>query len=143
MKSEAKFFEITAYGHQNILSNHKTTLQVTKDLEITKRADCIIGVNADKSTSELPEWLKMHLNSRGKILFTIIVDGLKIKGEAQGHPNLTFESHKDIVFRRSSFISDRTIAINSNLSAIDLSIEMKEKLKDRNTKLKIIIQLVK
>ncbi|MEM2818033.1 MAG: DUF371 domain-containing protein, partial [Archaeoglobaceae archaeon] len=47
-------FEVSAFGHPNISAKHRTTLEVTKDNEISKRADCIIGVNANKSVSEIP-----------------------------------------------------------------------------------------
>ncbi|MEM3446565.1 MAG: DUF371 domain-containing protein, partial [Candidatus Korarchaeum sp.] len=33
--------EILAYGHPNIRATHRTTMQVTKDEEISRRADCI------------------------------------------------------------------------------------------------------
>ncbi|MEM4523515.1 MAG: DUF371 domain-containing protein, partial [Archaeoglobaceae archaeon] len=47
-------FEVRAFGHPNITAKHPSTVEVTKDPEISKRADCVIGVKADKSISDLP-----------------------------------------------------------------------------------------
>ncbi|MEM2324735.1 MAG: DUF371 domain-containing protein, partial [Archaeoglobaceae archaeon] len=44
-------FEILAFGHSNITAKHRTTFEITKDQEISKRADCVIGVKASKSIS--------------------------------------------------------------------------------------------
>ncbi|HIP58595.1 MAG TPA: DUF371 domain-containing protein, partial [Archaeoglobus profundus] len=34
---------ITAWGHPNITAKHRTTLEITKDEELSIRGDCIIG----------------------------------------------------------------------------------------------------
>lgn len=42
-------FTVRFMGHRNITAKHRTTLEITKDEEITRKADCIIGVRADKA----------------------------------------------------------------------------------------------
>ena len=44
-------YKFKAYGHPNITAKHKTTLEFTKDKELSLRGDCIVGV---KSDFELP-----------------------------------------------------------------------------------------
>ena len=42
-----KILTFLAFGHKNITANHKTTLEFTKENSVTKKGDCIIGVNSD------------------------------------------------------------------------------------------------
>ena len=51
-------FEIQFSGHENIRSNHKKTIEITKEAELTLRGDCIIGVCATSSCFDLPSSLK-------------------------------------------------------------------------------------
>ncbi|HIG98004.1 TPA: DUF371 domain-containing protein, partial [Candidatus Woesearchaeota archaeon] len=39
----------TAHGHPNILATHRTTLEITKDSELTTRGNCVVAVAADFS----------------------------------------------------------------------------------------------
>ena len=38
------FVKIRTKGHKNVSSMHKSTFEITKDLEIGPTAECIIGV---------------------------------------------------------------------------------------------------
>ena len=40
-------YSFTAYGHKNILATHKTTIEFTKDKELSLKGNCIVGVRAD------------------------------------------------------------------------------------------------
>ena len=42
-----RIFQFPCYGHENILSTHKTTIEFTKDSELTLDGDCILGIKAD------------------------------------------------------------------------------------------------
>ncbi len=123
--------QFTAHGHPNIRASHKTTFEFTKDRFVTKTGDCIVGVNADFSLSELKRLLK---NKRIKI--TIKVDK-KIE-EIIAQPNKGFDSEHEIVIRKTNFVSKRTLATNSDKAAIDFD-SIKEKLK--NPKQKIIVEI--
>jgi hypothetical protein len=46
------------YGHENILSNHYSTLEFTKENHVTKKGDCILGIKSEKSCHDLSENLK-------------------------------------------------------------------------------------
>ncbi|MGZ8932744.1 MAG: DUF371 domain-containing protein, partial [Halobacteriota archaeon] len=63
---------IHAKGHRNILATHKTTLQITKEDHISKRADCIVAVSADKSLRDLARDIKTALSTNAaRIRLTI------------------------------------------------------------------------
>ena len=44
---------IYAWGHENIMCTHRTTIEITRDKNMSKRGDCIIGVNASKACIDL------------------------------------------------------------------------------------------
>ena len=56
-------FEIEFSGHENIRSNHKKTIEITKESHLTLRGDCIVGVNAKSSCADIPEELKNKLRN--------------------------------------------------------------------------------
>ena len=105
-------FEIEFFGHENIRSNHKKTIEITKDSELTVRGDCIIGVNANYSCSDLPEVLKTKLqNPSSEIEFSIKVQEHEFVVKGKGHENLILSHPEDIVIRKSDFVCPRTLAV--------------------------------
>lgn len=116
--------EVRAYGHENVLSKHHTTIEVTKDATLTKRGDCIIGVNADKGICDFSEKFKEMLKNPinpSYIKIFIISNGFSEEINARGNENLILNHKHDIVIRKSKFIDDRTIAIMADKAAIDLN----------------------
>ncbi len=134
---------IIAYGHKNISALHETTLEITKEKEIGKEADCIIAVNANKACSDLSEEFKIALKSGAKIKVTLEVDNLKDEFFAFGSPALKLTNEKSIVIRKSDYIDDRTLAILSTKSARDIKREIIEKLKNPNQKIIITLEVLK
>jgi hypothetical protein len=120
---------IKARGNKLIKATHKSTLEITKDNFLTKRGDCIIGINANYSVKDLPEDLKDHLLNEGKIKIVIKVDDLIDDIIAYGSKNLLLTNDRSIVIRKSNYIDDRTLAINSNKSAIDIDRKIIEELR--------------
>ena len=49
--------EVIFYGHANIRSVHPRTIEITKDPNLTLRGDCIVGIGANKSCSDLSQIL--------------------------------------------------------------------------------------
>jgi hypothetical protein len=128
-------FEIQFSGHENIRSNHKKTIEITKETDLTLRGDCIIGVNASSSCFDLPISLKEKLQDpKSKIQFSIKVAEHEFIVEGKGHPDLTLTHHEDIVIRKSDFISSRTLAIKCDKASDLLPREMVKILQDPNTK---------
>jgi uncharacterized protein len=123
--------EIQFYGHKNIRSLHPRTIEVTKDPHLTPRGDCIIGVNANKSCSDLNSNIKNKIKSNHTFIgMELIVEPLKIIIHGFGNDNLLLTNDHDIVLRRSNFICNRTLCLNCNLSAIHIPRKMVELLRD-------------
>jgi len=95
-------------------------MEVTRDPEITRRADCVIGVSADKGLSDVASWLKSHLRLGLPVKITIEVRGASYSLVAFGDERLTFKSEREIVIRKSEYVDDRTLAIRATASARDL-----------------------
>ena len=67
--------EIPFKGHENILSLHKKTIEITKDSQLTVNGDCIIGVGSNLACLDLPENFKKKIrNPSTMIVFTIMAD---------------------------------------------------------------------
>ena len=107
-----------------MLGNHRNTIEITKDSDISLRADCIIGVEADKACSDLDSKLVEHIRSRGNLRFVITVKNLKFVFSGSGSSELQLTHPSEIVFRKSDFISARTIALHCDAAAVDLPREM-------------------
>jgi hypothetical protein len=137
--SVERSFIITAYGHPSLLATHRTTWQLTKEDHLSTSGDCIIGVRSSVGLEELPQWLADHLKNGEEIEIELSCDNFCFKGRASGHVELRLSDPVDMVFRRSSFISDRTIAINSSFVAMDLPREMIKYLQSHEAELEIKI----
>ncbi len=112
---------ITAWGHPKITATHPTTFMVTTDPEITPKGNCVIGVRSDMSASTLPSELRDVLRSGEELLITLEVGNKIEKVRARGHPSLVLDHPTDLVVRKSNFVCGRTLAINADKSAADLS----------------------
>jgi hypothetical protein len=134
--------EIPFKGHNNILSLHQKTIEITKDSELTVNGDCIIGVNSNLACKDLPEkFKKMIQNADSKITFTIEVDGKKFSIHGEGSEKLTLKHAKDIVLRKSAFTCSRTIAINCDKASDDIPRDFVKNLQKRQTVGKMIIEV--
>ena len=40
-------------GHTNLLATHQNTLEFTKDKELTKKGNCVVGIRADFDYNKL------------------------------------------------------------------------------------------
>jgi hypothetical protein len=133
-------FEIQFSGHENIRSNHQKTIEITKESHLTPRGDCIIGVNASSSCSDLPLELKDKLKkSDSKVTFTINVDDYSFVIAGQGHPDLILTHSEDIVIRKSDFICPRTLAVKCDKASDLLPRDLVSLLQDPKTKGTFII----
>ncbi|MEX2702348.1 MAG: DUF371 domain-containing protein [Candidatus Baldrarchaeota archaeon] len=132
--------EIRAYGHPNIRATHRSTLEITKEENLTPRGDCIIAIKANKGLYELSnEFKKIARKDGSKIKLIIEVEGLKEEITGYGSSKLTLNHPTDIVCRKSSYTCSRTLMIKANKAAIDLNREIIKKLKNPDTPVKIIL----
>ena len=117
--------EVRGRGHRNIRATHRTTLMFTRDPELTTRGDCIVLVGCDKALSDFPgDFVRLARNRDAVIVVEISAGGYREVVVGRGHPSLTYESSRDIVVRRSSFICPRTLAIKADKAACDISREL-------------------
>ena len=131
-------YKFHAYGHPNILGTHKTTLEFTKDGDLSLNGDCIVGVKADFKLEKLKEFIK---NSAGKkIIVTIQTLDKKIAEKVEAYLNPDFSSDKELVIRKTDFVSGRTLAIKSNKAAFELNRELINYLKEKGNKMVVIIK---
>jgi hypothetical protein len=131
---------IFAYGHENVQATHKTTFEITKETQLSKRGGCIIAVSANKATANLSSEFKKNLRKENaNVTILIEADGIAETVSAFGSPQLILAHPRDIVVRKSSYICNRTLAIQANKAACDLSRKLVEKLKNPKQKVKITL----
>lgn len=124
-------FQIQTKGHKNVTSYHKSTFEITKDPEIGPTADCIIGVDMDKTMLNFPEEFKDKIaNSYTKITVKLSTENGYDEIVGQGHEDLTLTHPTDIVIRKSDYVCSRTLMINSDKAARDLDENLIEDLKN-------------
>ena len=131
-------YNFHAYGHPNILATHRTTLEFTKDDEVSLKGDCIVGVKADFDTDEIKKFIKMLQNKR--ITIMIEASDKKILEKIDAELNPDFNSDKEFVIRKTDFVSERTFAINSNKAAFELKRGLISCLKDKKNKISVVIE---
>lgn len=132
--------ELLAYGHPNILAKHPTTFEITKASDLTRRGDCVIGVKATKGPRDLSLELRgLCMKSESTILVELEAGGMTEVIEGRGSPNLTLRHSTEMVGRKSSFASDRTIMVRADRAACDLDRDFVKALSSPATKLRVRI----
>jgi hypothetical protein len=134
--------EIVAWGHPTITATHPTTLEVTREAEIGKGADCVIGVRANKACVDLSEEFKELLKEGRKVEIVVRVEDLEDRIVAHGSSDLKLSHPRDTVVRKSKFVDERTLAILADKAAIDLDRRLVEKLKDPSTQIRILLRII-
>lgn len=112
----------TAKGHPQITGEHKSTLEFTKDDHISGNGDCILGICSNHDISELTKL-------SGRVIFVIKVNGIEDTFEATIPKNHKITDEKELVIRKSTFISNRTYAVASTKSSLDIDRNLIESLK--------------
>lgn len=132
-------YTFTAQGHPNILATHRSTVEITKDSEMTKKGDCIIAVAADFSLQRIKELIGSCPNG-GRIKITVAAAGLK--EEITAFANKDFGSDSEIVFRKGSFLSERTLGTRADKAAAQLGRELVERLRSSSTAVSVTVEPV-
>ena len=124
-------FKIITKGHKNVSSLHKSTFEITKDVEIGPTADCIIGVDMDSTMLNFPcEFKDKIANPNTKIKVILDTENGHDEITGFGHKNLTLSHPTDIVCRTSDYTCSRTLMINADKAARDLDKNLVEDLKN-------------
>ncbi len=134
--------EFTVEGHENLKSTHKSTLEFTNDSQLTHRGTCILGMRSPKSCLNLKEETKQLLRGDHKFLVRLTSNVHTDEFIGYGHPNLLLTHPHDMVFRKSTYICDRTIMIACTKAAIDINRNIVSLLQDSSVKALIQIYLI-
>jgi len=131
---------IEGFGHENVQANHPSTLEFTKDKQLSKKGDCILIVSADKGLADLNPKLKEALRKpHAALIVKIEVGSLTEEIHAKGSLHLALNHPQEIVVRKSDYVSDRTLGIHADKAAKDLSRELVGKLKNPKQKARITL----
>ena len=113
--------EITFQGHKNVLSLHSRTIEITKDANLTRKGDCILGVSANKACNDLNSSIKNRLKTTGTVVkISIIVEPFEFLLSGYGSNTLEISHGHDIVLRKSKYVDSRTLAVSCDKSAFDI-----------------------
>lgn len=133
---------IFAYGHENVLATHRTTMEVTKDHDLSKKGTCIIAVSANKGMNELSSEFKRKLqNADTRLTIRIAAGNNEEIVNASGNPQLDLTHPTELVIRKSNYVCNRTLATLADKAACDLSKELVERLKNPVQKVVITLAL--
>ena len=95
-------------GHPNITGTHDKTLELTRDVDITRRATCVLGVASTHDDLTL-------LQLRGRVQVTLECDGIRDEFAATMSP--FFLGDSSLVFRRAAGLRGRTIGFDASKTA--------------------------
>ncbi len=133
---------VFAYGHENIRATHESTLEITKENQLSEKGNCIIAVSANKALIDLsPEFKENLRKENARITMLIEAGGVVEAVNAFGSPRLILADSTDMVVRKSSYICNRTLAIQADKAAFDLSRKLVLMLRNPKQKVKIALTI--
>jgi hypothetical protein len=133
---------ILAKGHKNILAIHPTTLEFTREDEVSRTGDCIVAVSADRALPSFSAEFKKRLaKENARLTILIEAGGIAERVTANGNAHLTLAHPNEIVVRKSNYICSRTLAVKADKASADLSRDLIKKLKNPAQKVKITLMV--
>ena len=133
---------IQASGHPRIRATHKTTLEITKDPHLTESGDCIVAVNASKGGRDLsPEFRDLVRNDNAAIRLTMTVARESETVTGRGDERLTLDHMTDLVIRKSNYVCNRTLMVEADKSALNLSRDLVRALRDPRARIIMHVQV--
>ena len=128
------------HGHKNIQSSHRATLEFTKENHLSRKGDCIVAVGVDKALVDLSSEFKEKMRKpETELIVSIEAGGVREQLTARGSEKLILNHSRDIVIRKSDYISERTLAVHADKAAKDLSRDLVEKLQNPLETVKITL----
>jgi hypothetical protein len=123
-----------AFGHNNVVGKHQTTLEITSENFLTRQGTCIVGVRATQTLAGLDSAIKALASlETTKIVLMMEVNGIIEQVTGTGGPGLTYSDSVSMVARTSSYQCGRTLLIHADKAASDLDERFVNSLKDSNT----------
>ncbi|ELZ91679.1 hypothetical protein C440_15234 [Haloferax mucosum ATCC BAA-1512] len=113
---------IRARGHEHVSAEHASTFEVTSDDWLTPAGDCILAIEADRTPADFdPAFVEACQSHDATIIISVRVETDETTHEqtvsGRGHPDLSFEGDRSIVFRTSDYVDDRTGAVGTQHAA--------------------------
>ncbi len=132
-----------AYGHRNVVAEHKTTLELTSQDFLTRQGTCIIGVRTGLTLKTLDNGIKELVRSADtEIRLRLTADGLTDEVVGHGSPGLTYEDSMSMVARTSDFECGRTIMVGADKAASDIRRDLVEKLRQPQNQLQCELMFI-
>lgn len=123
--------QFKAYGNENVVGDHKTTVELTSEDFLTKQGSCIVGIRTEITLNQLnPRIKELAALSSTKIVLKMSVDGLTEQVNGTGSPGLTYTDSTSMVARTSTFECGRTLMVNADKAASDLNRDFIDRLKE-------------
>jgi hypothetical protein len=116
---------IRCRGHPHVLATHPTTFEVTAGSHLTRQGDCIIGIAAEKGAAGLSaEFRRVLADDRAVLVTTLSAGECSVEVRGRGSSKMALGHPTDLVWRRSSFVCPRTVAILCDRTAATLPGEL-------------------
>jgi hypothetical protein len=132
--------DFCARGHPNVIAEHPTTFEITKHTQLTKRGDCVIAVQANRSLAEFStEFRNLCKRDEARIIVELRAAGILESIEGRGSRGLTLTHSSEIVGRKSTYVSNRTLMIRADKAACDINRDLIHALKSPGTRLQVRI----
>ncbi|MEM0027734.1 MAG: DUF371 domain-containing protein [Ignisphaera sp.] len=143
MRNIVVYDRVEARGHESIRALHTKTFELTKDIDLTPRGDCIIGVGLDKAVAELdPNLINVIRKDHSVVVLVLEVGELRDVVLARGSQKLVLGDKRRIVVRKSRFIGPETLAIEANKAARDIDRRIIQRLQNPSSRLVVHIYAI-
>lgn len=135
--------QFQAFGHENIIGEHRTTVELTREGFLTPRGTCIVGIRSGLALSDLsPEIKQVARLETTRIVLIMSVNDILEKVSGMGASGLTYSDTTSVVARTSSYQCGRTLMINSDKAASDLNRKFISLLREREAVLNCELQFI-
>ncbi len=122
--------QFKAFGHENVIGEHKTTVELTSEDHLTRQGTCIVGVCSEMSLNQLDSKIKrMASLSNTIITLRMSVNELTEEVTGTGSLGLTYSDSTSMVARTSAFECGRTLMVNADKAASNLIRDFIDRLK--------------
>ncbi|TFG08839.1 DUF371 domain-containing protein [Candidatus Thorarchaeota archaeon] len=119
MRYEVRF---EASGHRNVIGTHRTTLEITKESHLTRNGTCIVATDSTLALRGLNEDIReLARRNTTRIVLEMTAGALTERVVGWGSSGLTYKSETCMVARTSQYECDRTLMVNADRAAQDLS----------------------
>jgi uncharacterized protein len=133
---------IRCRGHPLVRATHPTTFEVTAEEHLTRQGDCIIGIGAEKGAAGLSaDFRRLLADDRAVLITRLSAGGFSVEVRGRGSSRMILAHPTDLVWRRSSFVCPRTVAILCDRTAATLPRELVAALRG-GTELEVELRVV-